>query len=246
MKWKAVIFDFFGTLVGNFSIGEHNQVLSRMAEVLSVPRDDFARMWVETFPDRATGVIPTIEANIEYICRALGCSVTGVQMTAASDIRLHFYRRSVRPRPGVLEALIRLKAEGYRVGLITDCSSELPKLWSSTPFASLIDVAVFSCCVGVRKPDPRIYRLACKRLGVVPQDCLYVGDGSSRELTGASAVGMQPLLIRPPYEETHDFIRIDVEEWSGPSVSHISDILTFIKSAQGGEEQDETSRGCRV
>jgi len=232
MKWKAIIFDFFGTLVDNFSIRELERVLSEMAKVLSAPRDDFARMWVETFPDRATGIIPTIETNIKYICRALGCLATDAQIKAASDIRFRFMQRTLTPRRGVLDTLAQLKAEGYKIGLITDCSSELPNLWPSTPFAPLIDMAVFSCHVGVRKPNPKIYRLACKRLGVEPQDCLYIGDGSSQELTGASAVGMQPLLIRVPYEDTCDTYRVDMDEWTGPSISDLKDILSFVKSAK--------------
>jgi putative hydrolase of the HAD superfamily len=35
------------------------------------------------------------------------------------------------------------------------------------------------------KPDPRIFQLACKRLGLQPEDCLYVGDGGSNEFTAA-------------------------------------------------------------
>lgn len=40
------------------------------------------------------------------------------------------------------------------------------------------------------KPDPAIYLLACRRLGVAPEDCVFVGDGGDRELEGAAAVGM--------------------------------------------------------
>lgn len=232
MKWKAIIFDLFGTLVDNFSFREHEHMLSEMAKVLSAPRDNFARMWVETFSDRAIGLFPTIEANIKHICRALSCPVTEAQIKAASDIRLRFIQqRTLTPHRGVLDALAQLKAEGYGIGLITDCSSELPDLWPSTPFAPLVDVAVFSCQVGVRKPDPKIYRLACQRLGVALQNCLYIGDGGSRELTGAAAVGMQPLLLRVPYEDVHDAYRIDVDEWAGPSISDLREILAFVKSA---------------
>ncbi len=231
MKWKAIIFDFFGTLVDNFSIREHERALSEMAEVLSATGDDFTRMWVETFPERATGLFPTIEANIAHICRVLGCLATDAQIKAASDIRFRFYKKALTPRQGALDTLAQLRAEGYEIGLITDCSSELPVLWPSTPFAPLIDAAIFSCHVGMRKPNPKIYILACKRLGVAPQNCLYVGDGNNKELTGASAVGMQSLLIHVPYEETRDAYRMDTDEWTGPSISDLRDILSFVKTA---------------
>jgi len=52
-----------------------------------------------------------------------------------------------------------------------------------------------------------------------------VGDGSCHELTGASQVGMHPVLIRVPYEDTHDAHRIDAEEWNGPTISAVGEIL---------------------
>jgi putative hydrolase of the HAD superfamily len=232
MKLKAIIFDFFGTLVDNFSSREHERALSEMAKVLSAPKHDFVRMWAGTFPSRATGVFPTIEANIEYICRALDCHLTHNQMRAALQIRSRFYRQALTPRHGALTTLVRLRVENYKIGLITDCSCELPNVWSSTPFAHLIDVAVFSCQVGARKPDPRIYRFAYRRLGVAPRDCLYVGDGNSGELTGALAVGMQPLLIRVPYEETRDVYNMDREQWTGSFISDLTDIVSFVKTAE--------------
>jgi len=200
-----------------------------MAKALSAPVDNFTRMWASTFSDRATGLFETIEANIEYICGALGCPVIDAKIKAATDIRLRFVQRTLKPRLGILNVLKQLKADGYKIGLISDCSPELPNLWPSTPFALLIDATVFSCQEGVRKPDPRIYRFACQRLGVTPHDCLYIGDGSSRELTGAAAVGMQALLLRVPYEDTHDTYHIDMDEWAGPSISDLRDIVAFVK-----------------
>jgi putative hydrolase of the HAD superfamily len=250
MKLKAIIFDFFGTLVDNFSSREHERTLSEMAKVLSASQHDFVRMWVETFPARATGVFPTIEANIEYICRAIDCHVTHDQIRAALRIRSRFYRQALTPRHGALTILFRLRLENYKIGLITDCSCELPNVWSSTRFAPLIDVAVFSCQVGVRKPDPGIYRFAYTRLGVAPGDCLYVGDGNSKELTGALAVGMQSLLIRVPYEETEDVYNMDREEWTGPFVSDLTDILSFVKAAEKtkrcSKQHSRTQPRCRT
>ena len=104
------------------------------------------------------------------------------------------------PSPHAIEILSYLKKEGYKTGLISDCSYEVSIVWESTPFAKLIDIPVFSCAVGVKKPDPRIYFMALEQLAIEPQDCLYIGDGSSHELTGALKVGMHPVWIRIPDE----------------------------------------------
>ena len=52
MKYQAVIFDLFGTLIDNFSLREHQSVLAQMASVLSAPPDDFTRLWFETSDHR--------------------------------------------------------------------------------------------------------------------------------------------------------------------------------------------------
>jgi len=66
------------------------------------------------------------------------------------------------------------------------------------PLASRIAATGFSCLLGVRKPHPGIYLHVTRRLGVAPEQCLYVGDGDSRELSGAAALGMTALRIRLP------------------------------------------------
>lgn len=123
------------------------------------------------------------------------------------------------PRPGAVETLRELRRRGLRVGLITVCSDDLPAVWAETAFAGLFDAEVFSCDVGLRKPDPAIYRLACDRLGVAPQECIFVGDGANDELGGAQRVGMAAVQMhRPDEEATWDGIRIT-------AVPHVLDLV---------------------
>jgi len=229
MRYQAVIFDLFGTLVDNFSRQEHERTLSDMGTALGVPGTDFARLWVGTFEQRATGQFASIPGNIEHILAALDRQANAEQIAAAADIRLDFTRRGLAPRSDAVATLSQLRAAGHKLGLISDCSLEVPILWADTPFVPLVEVPIFSCSVHLKKPDPRIYRLACERLRVSPGDCLYVGDGSSRELTGAWAVGMHPVLIRVPYEDSYDAHRIDAEEWHGPTVAALSEVLGLVQ-----------------
>ncbi len=228
MKYQAVIFDLFGTLIDNFSLREHQSVLAQMASVLSAPSDDFVQLWFDTFNERSTGVFPSPESNIEYNCRKLGIHPEDTKIKCAAEIRHDFTLRSMTPRADAIETLSHLKSEGYKTALISDCSSEVPVIWKGTPFAPLIDVSVFSCSVGLKKPDPHIYHLAISQLGVEAQNCLYVGDGSSHELTGASQVGMYPVLIRIASEDG-DKHQIDREEWDGPAISSLGEVLALVK-----------------
>jgi len=231
MKYQAVIFDLFGTLIKNFSVQEHENNLRKMASILSAPAEDFTRLWYETFNKRCTGVFKTPEDNIVYVCQKLGVPIEDSQKSLAAHIRFKLTKDSMIPLPESLAVLSRLKLEGYKTGLISDCSVEVPAIWQHTPFAPLFDATVFSCLAGMKKPDPRIYRLAVEQLRVEPHRCLYIGDGSSQELTGAAAVGMHPVLIRDPDEDITKTHRVDAEaeRWDGPVISSLKDVLTLVR-----------------
>jgi len=228
VKYSTVIFDLFGTLVDNFSYQDHELVLTEMAEVLDAPSEPFVKHWVDSFNERATGIFPNPEANIEYVLGRIGIGLEPARIEQAARIRLSFSRQAMVPRHDAVPTLVQLRKTGFKIGLISDCSTEVPHLWEDSPFAALIDVPVFSCSVGLKKPDPRIYILACERLGVKPSECLYIGDGSSQELSGAHQVGMHPVLIRIEGEEDSDPYRIDAEEWEGVRVSSLAQIISMV------------------
>lgn len=225
MKYKAVMFDLFGTLVDNYGQRKYHEMLGRMAAALGVPADAFDRAWKGHPDERFKGVFNSTEGYLEHICQELGSHPTGAQIKCAAEIRFACSVESLKPRADAVRVISTLKSRRHKLGLISDCSSEVPTLWTQTPFAPLFDVAIFSCVVGMRKPDPRIYLLATERLGVKPQECLHVGDGSSQELTGAARVGMTPVLIRVPDDAGGDAYTIDREEWDGAMVASLAEVL---------------------
>jgi len=95
----------------------------------------------------------------------------------------------------VVPALERLADKGIRTGLISNWDSRLPSLVSGLGLGDLVETVVSSADVGLHKPDPRIFELACERLGVAPSDSAHVGDHVYADVVGAQAVGMTPVLI---------------------------------------------------
>lgn len=59
----------------------------------------------------------------------------------------------------------------------------------------LFHEVIFSCDVGLAKPDARIYHLACERLGVEPAEAVFVDD-NEKNVEGAAAVDMHAVLFR--------------------------------------------------
>ena len=85
----------------------------------------------------------------------------------ALEPRAAMYWRWFRPRSGSTETLHALRARGYPVGMISMCAPDAPAMWRASELAPLVDIAVFSCEVRLRKPHPEIYRAATDALGVV-------------------------------------------------------------------------------
>jgi putative hydrolase of the HAD superfamily len=199
LKYDAVIFDLFGTLVDIFSLEEYRRFLDDLCAVLGVTPADFTSRWDEKADDRALGRIPVAE-QLAALCRDLGVEVTPAQLE-----------------------------RGLKVGVISDCSEEVVAAWPATPLAPLVHEAVLSAAVGLKKPDPRVYELACERLGVAAEKCLFVGDGGSRELSGATAVGMEAVLIRVPDDAGDGAFRRDAEEWDGARVAALQEVLELLE-----------------
>ncbi|GCE24636.1 haloacid dehalogenase [Dictyobacter alpinus] len=231
MRYDAIIFDLFGTLVDNLPAAAFKQTLTQIATILRVPAPELISLWRgELWQRRVRGEFASLPETYNYVCNTFGVTVSESQIEEAVKVRFDYSRRSLAPRVDTVETLRTLKAAGYAIGLISDCSMEIPQLWDKSALAPLIDVPLFSCAVKLKKPDPHIYALAHERLDIPAERCLYVGDGGSRELTGATATGMQAVLIYAPYEtfKGHSEHQEEVDGWQGPKISAIREILTIV------------------
>src|SRR5581483_10571979 len=138
------------------------------------------------------------------------------------ELRLRYVGKALRPRPGAVETLRRLKELDLLVGLITVCTEEVQTLWPESEFADLFDAEVFSSEVGLAKPDRRIYEHCCELLGVQPHEAVFVGDGANDELEGARRVGMGAILI---HREGELPLWPEARTWDGPRVTSIPGVL---------------------
>ena len=197
-RYDAVILDLYGTLID--LPGTEGQGSTRMANILGVEVDRFLEAWGRFRLQRDTGQL-TVEESIVATMDYLGVFVGPDAIRAAKDVRYQSIRAQLAPRPGAINLLKTLKAQDYSLGLLSNCSIEIPELWSETPFDSLSDTCVFSASEGLAKPDDEIFLLALSRLQIGAERCLYIGDGDNAELDAAARVGMTPWLLRLPHED---------------------------------------------
>jgi FMN phosphatase YigB (HAD superfamily) len=190
-----VVFDFFGTLTDPSAESLRRAAFDATAVALGVAPDAFYAAMSGSFPDRIVGSYGDTRATLATIARACGATPADDDLDRAVAVQHDGAARVRVPRAGALATLDELRARGSRIGLISDCSSELCEAWAETPYASRVDAPVFSWRERCRKPDPRLYAAVASRLGVPPGECWYVGDGGSREHQGARAAGMRPVLV---------------------------------------------------
>jgi putative hydrolase of the HAD superfamily len=212
---RAVIFDLWDTLV-DFDVAAGRAFQDRVAERLGRDPDEFAALWLHGRAVRESGTLRN------YL---LGIGVAEYLVDEFVEWRRESTRALLSPRPGAVETLEALRARGHRLGLITVCSEDVPDVWSETVFADVFDATVFSCSVGLRKPDPRIYRIACEELAVEPDEAVFVGDGANDELAGAERVGIRAVLIHRAGE---DPLWDEVRNWRGPRITAIPQVLSLL------------------
>jgi putative hydrolase of the HAD superfamily len=102
---------------------------------------------------------------------------------------------AVRPEERLISAVRAARAAGVRTGLISN--SWGTSIYDPEALEDLFDVAIISGEVGLHKPQPEIYLLAAERLGLEPEECVFVDD-LRENVRGAEAVGMTAVLHRDP------------------------------------------------
>jgi putative hydrolase of the HAD superfamily len=219
----AVVFDFYGTLTPISPSEAWASNAARLASVMGVPPADLSRTLDESFPERISGALGDVRQTMQAIAGRLGVRLTDAQLTEAAQTRRAVQESMFALRPEALSVIGTLRDRGLRIGLVSDCTSELPDAWSRLPLAPVIDAAVFSCVERTRKPDPHLFRKAAADLGSAPARCVYVGDGGGRELTGASAVGMRAVLLAGPDWHQHSDHNRETG-WTGLRISSLTEL----------------------
>jgi epoxide hydrolase-like predicted phosphatase len=102
----------------------------------------------------------------------------------------------IGPDEAMLEAVRRSRAAGIGTGLISNSWGD-GLAYDPALLDELFDAVVISGDVGMHKPEPEIFHLGAERIGVAPEDCVFVDD-LRENCAGAEAVGMKAILHRGP------------------------------------------------
>lgn len=101
------------------------------------------------------------------------------------------------PRHDAKETIIELHRRGYLLGIIanTITETEIPDWMETDGVKQYFETVILSSKVGIRKPNPEIYWLAAREIGVEPAKCAYLGDNPVRDVEGTRAAGFGMMIL---------------------------------------------------
>jgi putative hydrolase of the HAD superfamily len=187
VSYRAVIFDLGGVVVGS-----PLHAIAAYERDTGIPAGAINTIVVSTGPGGAWSRLERGELTLEafYPAFEADCEAHGCRISARTMMGL--VAQSIEPRPAMLEAIRRIRAYGLLAAAVTNnWVTEDQRNDLLRPF---FDVFIESAVVGIRKPDPRIFLLACDELGAEPSNVVFLDDIGSN-LKTARELGMTTIKV---------------------------------------------------
>ncbi len=229
---KAVIFDLGHTLIDYYHdwSGPEGRTVSRLYKLAQeaggrMQEAEFRRSVLITLQDdRARKMREMLEIPLERVLAIIldraGCQVDEELIQDGLELFYGALREDRNLIPGTVEMLQRVRDSGYAVGLISDVAWGLP---SEYPLRDMrhygldrfFDDMIFSSDVGLRKPHPRMFKMALFNLEADRERSMYVGNSLQADVKGAKTVGMKAVLKKSGYFQPDESIVPDdtVDDW---------------------------------
>jgi putative hydrolase of the HAD superfamily len=193
---EAVVFDFGGVFIGS-----PFEALRRFGDSLGIDAEVALALTFGSY-DRDTDHPWHRAERGELALDACRTEILALASSEGVDLDLYEALRHMATEGGVrlevVERTRRLRAEGVRTALLTNNVAEFAQFWRPmVPLDELFDAVVDSSEVGMRKPDPRIYRHTLELVGVDDPTRAVFLDDFEGNVVAAQAIGMHGIVVGP-------------------------------------------------
>lgn len=199
---KGILIDFGGTIDSD-GIHWFDQFRDAYALVASVPETLLWDAYVHT--ERTLGRNPIIGPDYTF-CKTLQTKIAlqteylqqhGITVTAQDTILDTCYNKVVKHISTVSKPVLERLSAQYPMVLVTNFYGNMHTVLKEFGLDHLFKDVVESAVVGVRKPDPQIFRLGVAVLGLEPQETVMIGDSQEKDILPAQSIGCQTIQITP-------------------------------------------------
>ena len=188
---EAVLLDLYDTLA---FIPAELWGREAIAERTGADPEQLREAWVATVAERGLGELGSLEADIAMVLEMAGVFADDALLADLAATEYERWAHGVRAFDDSLPCLERLRANGYRLALVSNCSRQTRDVVPALGLDRAMDAVVLSYEVGVRKPGAKIFRTALDALGVEPAQALFVDD-IVEYLDGAADLGIRTVRI---------------------------------------------------
>ena len=193
---KAIFFDIDNTLYDSTTQVETariNAVDSMIEAGLRISR----KKGIELLNEIVRSYGSNYEKHFNVLIKRLGARGENPHVIAAGIVAYHNTKISMlHPFPDTIPTLLKLRDAGFRLGVITQGVSF--KQWEKLIRLGLqhfFDSVIITDEVGIKKPSPGLYKLAARKIGAKPEECIMVGDRLDTDIEGAKRAGMKTVRI---------------------------------------------------
>lgn len=222
---KTVYFDLFFTLVNPKYNEKRNE-----NDVLHISETQWENIAEseKLYYRRGIGEVNNPHDIINEIIDNLGLAATEKEKQEILSLRVTRFKNTLTSvSEEIINTLMSIKEKGIRLCLISNADKIDILHWKDSPLSKLFNEVVFSCEVGLLKPDVRIYQEALSRMNEKATSGIFIGDGGSHELLGAKNVGLKTIMVSHLLKrenDQHELIKKNADYY----VETFSEILNYI------------------
>lgn len=215
---RAIFFDLDGTLVD--SIPDLAHAIDGMLVDLqfSPAGEESVRLWV------GNGARKLVQRALAHVLSSNEHHIDEAVFTKAHALFIQHYQQSAdnsRLYPNVLPTLIRLKAAGFKLALITNKPVQfIPSILAHVGLSEMFEVIVGGDSLAEQKPHPLPLLHVMQQFELQANECLMVGD-SGNDIYAAKACGMPSVCVTYGYNHGEDPLSL-------PANAHIDDFAQLI------------------
>jgi putative hydrolase of the HAD superfamily len=184
-----VVFDYGGVICGH----QRDEDVAALAAAAGASVPDFlAAYW----PYRLSYDRAELDGTTYWqkVAAVLGLSLSASQVAELNRLDTASW---LHLQEGTVALIEDLAAAGYRLALLSNAPAENAKVLAELPLFRRFEHVVFSCFLGMVKPEPECYRAVLAKLGARPEEVIFLDD-RPENITGAAALGIRGVHFTTP------------------------------------------------